>query len=120
MQRLERDRDPNLDVLHQLRGMEARIYQAITGMGGRVQKKRAEYLTIEQVAIRTALSDSHIRRAIYSGDLIACNLGSDSHPTWRVALKELEVWMERKKGGNPKVPPRSDMKDMVRRHLPDL
>lgn len=79
------------------------------------------YLTIEQVASWTNLSDSHVRRAIRGGDLPASNQGSDSNPTWRIALEDVKGWMLRKKGGDRKVvPPKSELDDLIRRHLPGL
>jgi excisionase family DNA binding protein len=107
-------------MLEYLRGMEGRLLHALRHVAGRVGSETAEYLTIEEVASWTSLSDSHIRRAVRAGDLPASNVGSDSHPTWRIALKDLEGWMERKKGGAPKVPPRSDLNALIKRHLPDL
>ena len=78
------------------------------------------YFTIRAVAETTRLSDSHIRRAIRRGDLPASNLGTPDHPIWRVSRGDLIDWMDRKKGGPAKVPPRSSLKELVERHLPGL
>jgi len=79
-----------------------------------------DYLKIRSVAETTQLSESHIRRAIRCGDLPASNVGTPDHPTWRISRKDLVEWMDRKKGGTSKVPPRSSLKDLVKRHLPGL
>jgi excisionase family DNA binding protein len=79
----------------------------------------AEYVSIKQAAMITELSSSHIRRAVRSGELPASNAGTRSHPVWRIARTDLDGWMEKKKGGH-NVPPRSKLKELVNRHLPDL
>ena len=79
-----------------------------------------DYLTIRSVAETTQLSESHIRRAIRCGDLPASNVGTPDHPIWRISRKDLVEWMDGKKGGISKVPPRSSLKDLVERHLPGL
>ena len=78
------------------------------------------YFKIREVAETTRLSESHIRRAIRRGDLPASNVGTPDHPIWRISRKDLVEWMDRKKGGTSKVPPRSSLKDLVKRHLPGL
>ena len=78
------------------------------------------YFTIREVAETTRLSESHIRRAIRRADLPASNVGTPDHPIWRISRKDLVEWMDRKKGGTSKVPPRSSLKDLVERHLPGL
>ena len=78
------------------------------------------YFKIREVAETTRLSESHIRRAIRRGDLPASNVGTPDHPTWRISRKDLVEWMDRKKGGTSKVPPRASLKDLVERHLPGL
>jgi hypothetical protein len=77
-------------------------------------------LSIKQVARSVNLSESHIRRAIARGVLIASNVGTAARSTWRLSLVDLEAWLGSKKGGHPKVPPSSDFKDLIRRHLPGL
>ena len=78
------------------------------------------YFKIREVAETTRLSESHIRRAVRRGDLPASNVGTPDHPIWRISRKDLVEWMDRKKGGTSKVPPRSSLKDLVERHLPGL
>ena len=79
-----------------------------------------DYSSIKQAARITGLSDSHIRRAVVAGELPASNIGSSaSHPIYRIALKDLHDWMNNKKGGN-RVPPKSKLKELINRHLPDL
>lgn len=80
----------------------------------------AHYLSIKSAAKLTTLSQSHIRRAVRSGDLTASNVGSPSHPIWRIKRDDLEGWMKRRSGGNPKVPPDSHLNDLIKRHLPRL
>src|SRR3954469_2614345 len=48
----------------------------------------AEYLSIAQAAEVTNLSETHIRRAIRSGALLASNVGSPARPLWRIARKD--------------------------------
>ena len=79
-----------------------------------------DYLTIRSVAETTQLSESHIRRAIRSGDLPASNVGTPDHPIWRISRKDLVEWMDRKKGGTSKVPPKSSLTALVKRHLPGI
>lgn len=79
----------------------------------------AEYVSIKQGAKMTELSESHIRRAVRSGELPASNAGTRWHPVWRIARTDLAAWMEKKKGGI-NVPPRPNLKELVSRHLPDL
>ncbi len=79
-----------------------------------------DYSSIKQAARITGLSDSHIRRAVVAGELPASNIGSSaSHPIYRIALKDLHAWMDNKKGGS-RVPPKSKLKELINRHLPDL
>ncbi len=83
-------------------------------------KPALDYSSIKQAARITGLSDSHIRRAVVAGELSASNIGSSaSHPIYRIALKDLHEWMNNKKGGN-RVPPKSKLKELINRHLPDL
>lgn len=79
----------------------------------------ADYYSIKQAVGSTGLSESHIRRAVRSGELPASNLGSSLRPLWRIARKDLDVWMEKKKGGHG-IPPKPEMKRLVKRHLPGL
>ena len=77
-------------------------------------------LSVKEAAKAVNLSESHIRRAIARGELPASNVGTAARPTWRIARADLDAWIEARKGGSPKVPPRSDLKDLIRRHLPGL
>jgi excisionase family DNA binding protein len=76
--------------------------------------------SISQAAEIVNLSDSHIRRVIYKRELPAANVGSTARPLWRIMRSDLIAWMESKKGGDPKIPPRSDLKVLIDRHLPGL
>ena len=80
----------------------------------------APYLTIKRAAKVTILSESHLRRAVRSGDLPASNVGSLAHPIWRIKREDIEGWMKRKSGGAQKIPPNSKLSDLVKHHLPRL
>jgi hypothetical protein len=80
----------------------------------------AEYVSIKWASYLTSLSPSHIRRAIKSGDLAASNCGTSCRLLWRIARTDLIAWMATKKGGTPKVPPRSEIDELIQRHLPGL
>ena len=77
-------------------------------------------MSIKQASEAVNLSETHLRRAISKGELAAINVGSAGRSTWRIAHRDLEAWVQTKKGGPPKVPPRSDLKNLIRRHLPGL
>jgi excisionase family DNA binding protein len=77
-------------------------------------------LSIQQAAKAVNLSESHIRRVVTRGELPASNMGTAARPTWRIARADLDAWIEARKGASPRVPPRSDLKDLIRRHLPGL
>lgn len=83
------------------------------------QSGPGDYISIKEAAVITSLSDTHIRRAVKSGDLPASNNGSGSHPIYRIARSDLADWMNKKKGGNVKVPPRSELKNLVNRYFGD-
>jgi hypothetical protein len=76
--------------------------------------------SIKQASTAVNLSESHLRRAIYKGDLPASNVGSKARPLWRISQRDLIAWMDARKGGDPKIPPRSDLKGLIDRHLPGL
>ena len=80
----------------------------------------APYLSIKRAANVTTLSESHLRRAVRSGDLPASNVGSLAHPIWRIKREDIEGWMKRRSGGVQKIPPNSKLSDLVKRHLPRL
>jgi excisionase family DNA binding protein len=80
----------------------------------------SEYLTIKTTAQTASLSSSHIRRAVRSGDLPASNVGTADRPVYRIARKDLAEWMEKKKGETLNVPPSSELKNLIDRHLPGL
>ncbi|MBY0522770.1 MAG: helix-turn-helix domain-containing protein [Gemmataceae bacterium] len=82
--------------------------------------QRAEYLTVKDVAILTSLSESYLRRKIYARELPAANIGSEARPVWRIQRKDLVAWLEARKGGTPSIPPKSQLRDLIQRHLPGL
>lgn len=88
-----------------------------TGQG---RPSTAAALSIKQAAKAVNLSESHIRRVIARGELPASNVGTAARPTWRIARADLDAWIEAKRGGSPRIPPRAELKDLIRRHLPGL
>lgn len=80
----------------------------------------ADYLPMKRAAKLTSLSYSHIRRAVLSGELPASNVGTAAHPIYRIAQTDLQQWMANKKGGTTRVPPKSELKELIKRHLPGL
>jgi excisionase family DNA binding protein len=105
-------------ILERLAIVEAHL--SVLGDLLRDHSRSEEYLSIERAAKLTSLSATHLRRAIRSGGLPASNVGTASHPTWRIARKDLDAWMQRNKGGLPSIPPKPELKDLIRRHLPGL
>ena len=99
------------------RELYARVDKVVRRTGSKVS---SSCMSITSFLIVPQLSESHIRRAIRRGDLPASNVGTPDHPIWRISRKDLVEWMDRKKGGTSKVPPRSSLKDLVERHLPGL
>ena len=95
------------------------------GLLARIEKKLgpttdADYLSIKLAAKTAAISESHVRRAINSSELPASNVGSTLRPAWRIARKDLIEWMDKKKGGTMKVPPKSELKEAIKRHRLDV
>ena len=97
----------------------ATVLAALKRIEHLLNEQQHEWIDIEQAARLTSLSTSHIRRAISSRELAAANAGKAGRPTWRIAKKDLRAWMESKKGG-PTVPCKSQLKELVNRHLPGL
>jgi excisionase family DNA binding protein len=104
-------------VAASLRRVEEKLTEALRRQTGPEIDQR--YLSIRQAATHTGLSYSHVRRAVLSGELPASNVGSASHPVYRIDRGELANWLEKKKGGS-RLPPKSTLKELVKRHLPDL
>ncbi len=76
-----------------------------------------EYLSVKLAAVLCAVSQSHIRRAIYSGDLAASNVGTPARPAWRIARKDVVLWLEKKKGETNQIPPKSELRGLVDRYF---
>jgi len=100
--------------------LEQRIVNRLDRIETALTLSAAEYVSIKMASILTGLSPSHLRRAIKSGELPASNCGTSYHPLWRIARTDLIAWMATKKGGTPKVPPRSEIEELIQRHLPGL
>lgn len=102
-------------LLGVMEGIEKKVDTALAAC------KRAaatqEFLTIEQAASMTAISSSHLRRAIKSGELPASNVSKAAHPIWRIARKDLTTWLETKKGGITVIPPKSEIKGLIDRYF---
>jgi excisionase family DNA binding protein len=79
----------------------------------------AEWLSIKEAAVLTSLSATHVRRGRRAGSLPASNVGDVAHPIWRIRRTDLDQWMEAKKGGTRKVPPRSELGSLVGRYFGD-
>jgi excisionase family DNA binding protein len=104
-------------VVEMLARIEGRI-EALSRAEGRPPD--GSPLSIKQAAKAVNLSETHLRRAIARGELAASDVGSEGRRLWRILPTDLSRWLERKKGGDQKVPPRSELKDLIRRHLPGL
>ncbi len=87
------------------------------GLGVRpLASAQANYLSIKEAAALTRLSYSHVRRAVLSGDLPASNVGSATHPVYRIARTALAAWMDNKKGGSV-LPPKSERRGLIDRYF---
>jgi hypothetical protein len=82
--------------------LEALIGQVIEEKFADLMKKLLEmppqeWLEVKDVARVTGLSSKHILRAIKRGELICSNpaLAGAKKPTYRIARKHLDTWMER-------------------------
>jgi excisionase family DNA binding protein len=62
-----------------------------------------EWLSIEQVAALTGLSEDHIRRAVVGGTLVTSNVGTPDRPLYRIRHENIEKWMKEREAG-PKPP----------------
>src|SRR4051794_24910327 len=78
-----------------------------------------EFLSISTAARLAGLSYDHIRRAVQSGELPASDKGSGKKCFWRIARADFYRWMQKDRSGSL-VPPRSDLKDAIRRYLPGV
>lgn len=103
--------------------------QANAAVLGRIEMKldlllnrspAGEWLSINAIASVAGLSASHVRRSVVTGDLPASNIGTSARPVYRISRTDLASWMEKRKGGSQKLPPKSDLDDLIDRHLPGL
>jgi excisionase family DNA binding protein len=77
-----------------------------------------EWLSVQQAAAVTGLSEATIRRAITTGELRPANNGGTKRPLWRIKRQDLLAWMEAKKGpGGAAVPPKSELRGLVDRYF---
>lgn len=126
---------PGSDVQERLARIEAKL-DALVGhkkadspvilpSGGNMLTKNehgvaadAAFVSIKQASTITQLSQSHLRRAVWSKELPAANAGSPLHPIWRIARTDLAAWLKAKMGGS-NVPPKSKIAGLVNRYFPD-
>ncbi len=111
---------PTLQQIREGLGLLRLDGQSSSGRSDEADPYRDGYITIERAAEITNISDSYLRRVIHSGELPASNIGSAVRPTWRIARKDLDEWMRKKQGESPKLPAKSALDDLIRRHLPGL
>jgi hypothetical protein len=69
------------------------------------------YVSIAGAAAYTGLSEKHIRRAVKRGDLACSNTGGPGRPTYSIALKDIDAWMEAHRVR--RAPPRSERDALV-------
>jgi excisionase family DNA binding protein len=93
----------------------ARIESKVDQVLALGQEACQEWLSIARAAFVTDLSYSFIRQAVIAGELPASKAGS----VYRIARKDLVEWMEKLKGGCRRIPPKSELDELVRRHLPN-
>jgi excisionase family DNA binding protein len=74
-----------------------------------------EWVTLQEAARLTSFSYDFIYDAVRKGDLPAVKKGTD----WRVAVTDVRTWMEKDRGQSP-LPPRSQLSDLINRHMPGL
>lgn len=98
----------------------AEVAMTIQRMESKLDRSLAEYVSLKSAADITGLSYSHVRRAVLGGELPASNVSTASHPAYRIARTDLTAWMQTKKGGPSPIPPRSDLDELIERHLPGL
>lgn len=103
------------EILSAIQDSLARIEGKLANQDG---LNAAEFVSLKAAARCTGLSYSHVRRTVLSGELPASNNGSASHPIYRIARQDLLEWMERKKAGSVRVPAKSELDELVRRHVP--
>lgn len=99
-----------------LAGRLDRIEEKLESKKGAVPE--AEFVSVKQAAAITQLSESHLRRALWSRELPAANAGTPAHPLWRISRKDLMGWLKARVGGNG-VPPRSQLAGLVGHYFPD-
>src|SRR5262245_32520812 len=83
-------------------------------LGDRV-RPAPEYVTLHDAARVTSFSYDFVYDAVRKGELPAVKKGRD----WRVALADLRHWMDKDRG-KASLPPRSELSDLERLHLPRL
>jgi excisionase family DNA binding protein len=98
-----------------------RLDQKVDGLTELVSLQVADWLTIEHAALVCDCSYDHIYRAVERGELPASDIGNgEKKALHRISRSDLNAWMERNRGRTAAVPPRSELDDLVRRHLPGL
>jgi excisionase family DNA binding protein len=97
-----------------------RIEQKLVQLIDLAKMRLADWLSIENAAIVCDCSYDHISRAVERGELPASDIGNgEKKAAYRIARSDLNVWMERNKGGKH-LPPRSELEDKKSRYLPGV
>ena len=92
-----------------------RLAPVLEGLAGKPAPRRAEYLSLDEVASATGFSYDFVYDAVRGGDLPA----SQKSRRWRVASADLRAWMAKGRGGKQR-PPRPEAAGLVRRHRAGL
>jgi excisionase family DNA binding protein len=78
---------------------EETILKLLQDLTAAAERPRQEWFDIKEVAAMTGLSDTHVRRAIIGGTLLASNMGTPDRSIYRVRYSDIEAWMEKRKAG---------------------
>jgi len=97
------------------------LEQKIDALTELISLQVADWLTIEHAALVCDCSYDTIKRAVDRGELPASDIGNgEKKAAHRIARSHLKAWMERNRGRTTAVPPRSELDELVRPHLPGL
>ena len=91
-------------LLRRLEGIEAALAELAACLRQRPAHEQ-EWLSIDEVAQLTGLSDDHVRRHVTSGLLPVSNQGTYDKPYYRIHRSDIDEWM-RKRRESPSPAPR--------------
>ena len=75
-----------------------RIEAALAALAGRMQQRpEQEWLSVDEVAALTGLSDDHVRRHVTSGLLPVSNQGTYDKPYYRIRRSDVDEWMMKRR-----------------------